>query len=88
VATEAERRPEVVQLMSQKGVGPVTGLAFVLTVGPAERFPNSGRLVSYLGLNPSDVVLKLPPERPGVKALGGFDISRWKLHVVNAKIGV
>lgn len=54
VASEAERRPEVVQLMSQKGVGPVTGLAFVLTVGPVERFANSGKLVSYLGLNPSE----------------------------------
>ena len=54
VAGEAERRPEVVQLMSQKGVGPVTGLAFVLTVGPVERFANSGKLVSYLGLNPSE----------------------------------
>jgi transposase len=54
VAAEAGRRPEVVQLMGQKGVGPVTGLAFVLTVGPVERFPNSGKLVSYLGLNPSE----------------------------------
>jgi transposase len=54
VKAEAERRPEAVQLMKQKGVGPVTALAFVLTVGPVERFPNSRKLVSYLGLNPSE----------------------------------
>lgn len=54
VAAEAGRRPEVVQLMKQKGVGPVVGLAFVLTVGPVERFRTSRQLVSYLGLNPSE----------------------------------
>src|SRR2546430_13101931 len=41
-------------LMQQVGVGPVTALAFVLTVGPVSRFPNSKKLVSYLGLNPSE----------------------------------
>ncbi len=54
VEAEAERRPEVVRLMQQKGVGPVTALAFVLTLGPVERFPNSRKVVSYLGLNPSE----------------------------------
>ena len=51
---EAERRPEAVRLMQQKGVGPVTALAFVLTLGPVERFANSRKVVSYLGLNPSE----------------------------------
>jgi len=54
VKTEAERRPEAVELMKHKGVGPVTALAFVLTVGPVERFAHSRALVSYLGLNPSE----------------------------------
>ena len=54
VKAEAARRPEAVLLMEQKGVGPVTALAFVLTVGPVERFANSRKLVSYLGLNPSE----------------------------------
>ena len=40
--------------MKHKGVGPVTALAFVLTVGPVERFANSRKLVSYLGLNPGE----------------------------------
>lgn len=51
VKVEAERRPETVELMKQKGVGPLTALAFVLTVGPLERFPNRRKRVSYLGLN-------------------------------------
>jgi len=54
VKTEAERRPEAVELMKHKGVGPVTALAFVLTIGPVERFAHSRALVSYLGLNPGE----------------------------------
>jgi transposase len=48
VKAEAERRAEAVRLMQQKGVGPVTALAFVLTLGPVERFPNSRKVVSRL----------------------------------------
>jgi transposase len=54
VAQEAERSREAVCLMQQSGVGPVTALAFVLTIGPVSRFPNSKKVVSYLGLNPSE----------------------------------
>ena len=54
VEAEARRRPEVRRLMTLKGVGPVTGLAFVLTLGPVERFPRSRQVVSYLGLNPRE----------------------------------
>jgi transposase len=54
VRAEAEHRPEAARLMQQKGVGPVTALAFVLTLGPVERFANSRKVVSYLGLNPSE----------------------------------
>jgi transposase len=53
-AVAAESRPEAVCLMQQAGVGPVTALAFVLTIGPVSRFANSKKLVSYLGLNPSE----------------------------------
>ena len=52
VEAEAARRPEVVRLRAQKGVGPVVGLAFVLTLGTVERFRRSRQVVSYLGLNP------------------------------------
>ncbi len=54
VGKEAASCPAAVLLMEQPGVGPVTALAFVLTVGPVGRFPNSRKLVSYLGLNPSE----------------------------------
>ncbi|PYU21277.1 MAG: IS110 family transposase [Acidobacteria bacterium] len=54
VISEAESRPAAVCLMQQAGVGPVTALAFVLTVGPLSRFANSKKLVSYLGLHPSE----------------------------------
>jgi transposase len=51
---EAERRPEARRLMQQPGVGPVTALAFVLTIGPVSRFRRSKQVVSYLGLNPRE----------------------------------
>jgi transposase len=54
VIEEAEKRPAAMCLMKQPGVGPVTALAFVLTIGPVERFQKSKKLVSYLGLNPSE----------------------------------
>jgi len=54
VEAEVAKRPEAVLLRRQKGVGPITALAFVLTLGPVERFANSRKLVSYLGLNPSE----------------------------------
>jgi transposase len=54
VKAEAERRPEAGELMKHKGIGPVIALAYILTIGPVERFPNSRALVSYLGLNPSE----------------------------------
>jgi transposase len=47
-------REEVALLRTHPGVGMVVGLAFVLTVGPVERFSNSRKLVSYWGLNPRE----------------------------------
>src|SRR5277367_2683311 len=41
-------------LMTQPGVGPITALAFVLTIGEVSRFQHSGQVASYLGLIPSE----------------------------------
>jgi transposase len=54
VEAEAEKRPEVRRLRVLRGVGPVTGLAYVLTLGPVERFPRSRQVVGYLGLDPEE----------------------------------
>ncbi len=78
VKAEAERRPEVVILMQQKGVGPVVGLAFVLTVGPVERFANSRKVVSYLGLNPCEYS-SAGHQRLGHISKQGNDLLRWLL---------
>jgi transposase len=51
---EAENYPAALSLMEQPGVGPVTALMFVLTIGPIERFRRSKQMVSYLGLNPRE----------------------------------
>src|SRR6267143_1533541 len=54
VLEEAQRRDDAVLLMTHPGIGPVTSLAFVLAIGPVTRFCCSRKLVSYLGLNPSE----------------------------------
>jgi transposase len=54
VAQEVDQRPAARGLMEQPGVGPVTALMFVLTIGPVERFRRSKQVVSYLGLNPRE----------------------------------
>jgi transposase len=54
VKQAAEQHPQAQLLMTQPGVGPVTALAFVLTVGDVARFAGSKQLTSYLGLVPSE----------------------------------
>jgi transposase len=54
VASEVAQRPAAVKLMSHPGVGPVTALALVLTLGPAERFRSARQVASYFGLIPSE----------------------------------
>ena len=54
VAEQAEQNQAARLLMTHPGVGPVTSLAFVLTLGPVERFRRSKQVVSYLGLNPRE----------------------------------
>lgn len=54
VRAEAEQRPEVRLLMTHPGVGPVVGLAYVLTIGPPARFDRGKKVASYLGLIPRE----------------------------------
>jgi transposase len=54
VAEEGRQRPEAVRLMTHPGVGSVTALAMVLTLGPAERFGSGKQVSSYFGLIPSE----------------------------------
>jgi transposase len=53
-AEAAAAHPQARLLMSQPGVGPLTALAFVLTIGEVARFARSKQLASYLGLIPSE----------------------------------
>jgi len=54
VEAEAEQDERVRLLMTHPGVGPITGLAFVLVIGDVKRFSRSRELASYLGLIPSE----------------------------------
>jgi transposase len=51
----AEQHPEACYLMRhQPGVGPITALAVVLTLGPVERFASARKVASYVGLIPAE----------------------------------
>jgi transposase len=54
VVEEAEKNEKARLLMTQPGVGPITSLAFVLTMGDVSRFPRGKQVASYLGLIPRE----------------------------------
>ncbi len=54
MAEAARQDPNARLLMTQPGVGPITALAFVLTIGDVTRFPRGKQVASYLGLIPRE----------------------------------
>jgi transposase len=54
VERAAKEHPQARLLMTQPGVGPITSLAFVLTIGDVSRFKHSNQVASYLGLIPRE----------------------------------
>ncbi|HEY4363347.1 MAG TPA: IS110 family transposase [Bryobacteraceae bacterium] len=52
IAQAGAKHPEVARLISIPGVGTLTALTFVLTLGRAERFSHSRDVAAYLGLRP------------------------------------
>jgi transposase len=54
VTVAAEKDQQARLLMTQPGVGPVTSLAFVLTMGEVSRFRRGKQVASYLGLIPRE----------------------------------
>lgn len=50
----AEDNEQARLLMTQPGVGPITSLAFVLTIGEVARFKRGKQVASYLGLIPRE----------------------------------
>ena len=54
VISAAEQNERAKLLMTQPGVGPITSLAFVLTLGDVHRFQRGKQVASYLGLIPRE----------------------------------
>jgi transposase len=54
VKAEALRDKMALLLQSQPGVGAITALAYVLTMGDVSRFPRGKQVASYLGLIPRE----------------------------------
>ena len=78
VEEAGRERTEAARLRTHPGVGMVGALAFVLTVGPIERFPNSRKRVSYLGLNPREHPSG-GRQRLGAISKQGNTLMRWLL---------
>ena len=53
-ATAAAEHETTRLLMTQPGVGPITALAFAVTIGDATRFQRGKQVASYLGLIPRE----------------------------------
>ena len=54
VVEVARKNEKARLLMTQPGVGPITSMAFVLTMGDVSRFPRGKQVASYLGLIPRE----------------------------------
>jgi len=54
VKEEAQRDKMALLLQTQPGVGAITALAYVLTMGDVSRFPRGKQVASYLGLIPRE----------------------------------
>jgi len=54
VEQAAQQNPRAQLLMTQPGVGPITALAYVVTIGEPTRFQRGKQVASYLGLIPSE----------------------------------
>ena len=54
VEQEAQKRPDVLRLMTHPDVGPLTALAYVLIIGTPTRFPCGKQIGNYLGMIPSE----------------------------------
>lgn len=74
VARLPQYQPLVNAISTQKGVGWMTAIQFVLEIGDIHRFPTAGSLPHYLGLTPSeyssgDIIHRGRVRRCGPKAL-------------------
>jgi len=78
VEQAAKNQPLAVRRMTHPGVGPVTSLAFLLIIGPVERFERSKQVVSYLGLNPQEHSSG-GKQRLGAISKQGNPMMRWLL---------
>jgi len=78
VEREAARNAAAALLMTHPGVGPVTSLAFVLTMGPSSRFQRGKQVGSYLGLNPRERSSG-GQQRLGTISKQGNSMMRWLL---------
>jgi len=76
----AEQNPEARLLLTQPGVGPITALAFVLTIGDVSRFLRGKQVASYLGLIPREHSSGGRQRLGAISKQGNSACCWWKRH--------
>lgn len=83
--------PDTARLLQVRGVGPVTALAFVLTLESPSHFPNGRTAAAYLGLAPRRDQSGMVDKELGISKVGNSYL-RWLLvqcaHYVLGPFGV
>jgi transposase len=79
IAQQALGWPEVRRLMTVPGVNLICAATFIAAVGDVHRFPTSGKLVAYLGLDPKVRQSGDAPARSGRISKRGSAAARWAL---------
>ncbi len=78
IERQAAAHPAAARLMTHPGVGPLTSLAFVLTIGEVERFKRARQVSGYLGLDPK-MNCSASRMRIGPISKQGSSTTRWLL---------
>jgi transposase len=79
IAQQAIEWPEIRRLMTVPGVNLICAATFIAAIGHAGRFPTSGKLVAYLGLDPKVRQSGDAPARSGRISKRGSAAARWAL---------
>jgi len=82
VEQEAKKRPEVVQLMTHPGVGPITGLAYVLIIGTPGRFPCGKQRLGHISKQGDTLLRFLLVEASQADARCNPDWRRRYMHLM------
>lgn len=87
IATLAQQHDEVTRMVSIPGVGPLTALAFILTLGSAQRFKHSRDVGAYLGTCPKQKQSGTSNPQLGISKAGNPYLRRLLAQCAHVVLG-